>query len=184
MFDIIDNSNLRSNKMASKEHIERTLVIFKPDAVQRGIVGDILARFERVGLKIVGMKMVTPTRDQYYEHYENIGKVISRRGEGVFNAVLDFMLQGPVIVMVLEGVEAIEITRKLIGATEQKSAAIGTIRGDFSHISYGRADSEQKSTPNLIHASDGASDAEQEIRHWFSDSELYDYQVLHEKFTR
>lgn len=170
--------------MVSKEHIERTLVIFKPDAIQRGIVGAILTRFEQVGLKIVGMKMVTPTRDQYYEHYENIGKVISRRGEGVFNAVLDFMLQGPVIVMVLEGVEAIEITRKLIGSTEPKSAAIGTIRGDYSHISYGRADSENKSTPNLIHASDGSSDAEKEIKHWFSDSELYDYQALHEKFTR
>lgn len=170
--------------MSSKEHIERTLVIFKPDAVQRGIVGEILTRFERVGLKVVGMKMVTPTRDQYYEHYENIGKVISRRGEGVFNAVLDFMLQGPVIVMVLEGVEAIEIARKIVGATEPKSAAIGTIRGDFSHISYGRADSENKSTPNLIHASDGASDAEKEIKHWFSDSELYDYETVNEKYTR
>jgi len=170
--------------MSSKEHIERTLVIFKPDAVQRGVVGDILSRFERVGLKIVGMKMVTPTRDQYYEHYENIGQVISRRGEAVFNSVLDFMLQGPVIVMVLEGVEAIEVTRKIVGATEPKSAAIGTIRGDFSHISYSRADSEKKSTPNLIHASDGASDAQKEIKHWFSESELYDYEAIHEKFTR
>jgi len=170
--------------MSSKEHIERTLVIFKPDAVQRGVVGDILSRFERVGLKIVGMKMATPTRDQYYEHYENIGQVISRRGEAVFNSVLDFMLQGPVIVMVLEGVEAIEVTRKIVGATEPKSAAIGTIRGDFSHISYSRADSEKKSTPNLIHASDGASDAQKEIKHWFSESELYDYEAIHEKFTR
>ncbi len=170
--------------MASKEHIERTLVIFKPDAIQRGIVGDILARFERVGLKVVGMKMATPTRDQYYDHYETIGKVISRRGEGVFNAVLDFMLQGPVIVMVLEGVEAIEVVRKLVGSTEPKSAAIGTIRGDYSHISYQRADSEKKSTPNLIHASDGSADAAKEIKHWFSDSELYEYQALHEKFTR
>ena len=170
--------------MVSQEHIERTLVIFKPDAIQRGVVGDILVRFERVGLKIVGMKMVTPTRDQYYEHYENIGKVVSRRGEEVFNSVLDFMLQGPVIVMVLEGVEAIEVVRKLVGSTEPKSAAIGTIRGDYSHISYGRADSEKKSTPNLIHASDGESDAKKEIRHWFSDSELYDYEAMHEKFTR
>jgi len=170
--------------MTSQKHIERTLVIFKPDAVQRGIVGDILARFERVGLKIIGMKMVSPTREQYYEHYENIGKVISRRGEDVFKSVLEFMLQGPVIVMVLEGVEAIEVTRKLVGATEPKSALTGTIRGDYSHISYGRADSEKKSTPNLIHASDGASDAGQEISYWFSENELYDYQTMHEKFTR
>jgi len=170
--------------MSSQEHIERTLVIFKPDAIQRGVVGEILARFERVGLKVVGMKMVTPTRDQYYEHYENIGKVISRRGESVFNSVLDFMLQGPVIVMALEGVDAIEVVRKLVGSTEPKTAAIGTIRGDYSHISYGRADSEKKSTPNLIHASDGASDAKREIQHWFADSELYDYETVHEKFTR
>ena len=170
--------------MASKEHIERTLIIFKPDAVQRGIVGEILVRFERVGLKIVGMKMISPTREQYYTHYEDIGKVISRRGEETFNNVLDMMLQGPVITAVLEGVDAIEVTRKLVGSTEPKSAAVGTIRGDYCHISYGRSDAERKGTPNLIHASSDASDAEQEIQHWFSDSELCDYETVHEKFTR
>ncbi|MEI6053934.1 MAG: nucleoside-diphosphate kinase [Candidatus Saccharibacteria bacterium] len=170
--------------MASQKHIERSLIIFKPDALQRGIVGEILTRFERVGLKIVGMKMLCPNRDQFYKHYEDIGKVISRRGEHTFNVVLDFMSQGPVIAAVLEGVEAIEIIRKMIGATEPKSAASGTIRGDYCHMSYGRADSEDKGVPNLIHASADASEAEQEVAHWFSESELYDYQVLHEKFTR
>ena len=170
--------------MASLNNIERTLIIFKPDALQRGIVGEILTRFERVGLKIVGMKMVSPTREQYHVHYEDIGKVISRRGEETFNRVLDTMLQGPVITAVLEGVEAIEMTRKLVGATEPKSAAVGTIRGDYCHISYSRADAECKGIPNLIHASSNASDAEQEIQHWFSDSELCDYETVHEKFTR
>ncbi|MDK2898937.1 MAG: nucleoside-diphosphate kinase [Patescibacteria group bacterium] len=170
--------------MTSKEYIEKTLVIFKPDAVQRGVVGEILARFERVGLKIVAMRMEMPTRDQYYEHYEDIGKMISRRGEAVFNSVLEFMLDGPVIVMVLEGVDAIDVVRKMVGSTEPKAAAIGTIRGDYSHISYGRADSEHKSTPNIIHASADASDAKKEIRHWFSESDIYDYEIPNEKFTR
>lgn len=170
--------------MSSKEHIERTLVIFKPDAVQRGIVGEILTRFERVGLKVVGMKMITPTREQFFDHYETIGKVKTRRGEDTLNVVLDFMLDGPVIATVFEGVEAIAVARKLIGSTEPKSAAIGTIRGDYCHISYGRADSNKKAVPNLIHASEGVDDAEKEIGHWFSESELFDYEILHEKFTR
>lgn len=170
--------------MTNQNNIERTLIIFKPDALQRGIVGEILTRFERVGLKIVGMKMISPTREQYHVHYEDIGKIISRRGEETFNRVLNTMLQGPVITAVLEGVEAIEVTRKLVGSTEPKSAAVGTIRGDYCHISYDRADSECKGTPNLVHASSDSSDAEQEIKHWFSDSELCDYETVHEKFTR
>ena len=170
--------------MATQNHIEQTLVIFKPDAVQRGIVGEILARFERVGLKVVGMKMITPTREQFFEHYETIGKVKTRMGEDTLNVVLDFMSEGPVIAAVFEGVEAISVARKLIGSTEPKSAAIGTIRGDYCHISYGHADSEKKAIPNLIHASEGAEDAEKEIDHWFSDSEIYNYQTLQEKYIR
>lgn len=170
--------------MVDENLIEQTLVIFKPDAIQRGIVGEILTRFERVGLKVVGMKMVTPTREQFFEHYETIGKVKTRRGEDTLNVVLDFMLEGPVIATVFEGVEAISVARKLIGSTEPKSAPIGTIRGDYSHISYGRADSKKSAVPNLIHASESREDAEKEINHWFSDSEMYDYQVLHEKYTR
>lgn len=170
--------------MTSQKHIERTLIIFKPDALQRGIMGEILTRFERAGLKVVGMKMLAPNRDQYYGHYETIGKLVSRRGEKTFNNVLGMMMQGPVVAAVLEGVEAIEVVRKLVGSTEPKSAAIGTIRGDYCHMSYSRADAEGKGVPNLIHASADVSDAEQEIKHWFSESELYDYQVLNEKFTR
>lgn len=170
--------------MTSKKHIEQTLIIFKPDALQRGVVGEILARFERVGLKIVGMKMISPTHDHFFEHYETIGQVKSRRGEETFNQVVDFMLQSPVIAVVLEGIESVELVRKMIGSTEPKSAAVGTIRGDYSHISYSYADSAKKCVPNLIHASATSEEAEKEVNHWFSDSELYDYTTLNEMFTR
>ena len=164
--------------------VERTLIVFKPDAVQRGIVGEILSRFEKVGLKIVATKMIAPTKDHYYRHYEEIGKMITRRGKSTFDMTLEMMVQGPVIAMVLEGVEAVALVRKLVGTTEPKSALPGTIRGDFSHMSFGYADNESKGIPNLIHASGDAKEAEQEISHWFSDDELYDYNVLNEKFTR
>ena len=164
--------------------VEKTLVLFKPDALQRGVVGEILTRFERVGLKIVATKMIAPDREHYYKHYEEIGKMVTRRGEETFNITLDLMLQGPVIAMVFEGVEAVALVRKLVGTTEPKSAAPGTIRGDFSHMSFGFADSAKKGIPNLIHASGDPEEAEQEIGHWFSDDELYDYSVLNEKFTR
>lgn len=164
--------------------VEKTLVLFKPDAVQRGVVGEILTRFERVGLKIVGTKMIAPDRDHYFKHYEEIGQMVTRRGEETFNITLDLMLQGPVIAMVFEGVEAVALVRKLVGTTEPKSAAPGTIRGDFSHMSFGFADSAKKGIPNLIHASGDPEEAEKEIGHWFADEELYDYSALHEKFTR
>lgn len=170
--------------MAVKSKIQKTFIIFKPDAVQRGVVGEILSRFERVGLKIVGVKMIAPDKDQYYDHYEKIGKMVSRRGEKAFKVTLDFMLQGPVIAMVLEGVDAVELVRKMVGSTEPKSAMVGTIRGDYSHIGFEYADMAGKSTPNLIHASGDINDAEQEVGYWFADSELYDYKVMHEKYTR
>jgi len=175
---------IQGASIVSQKNIQKTLVIFKPDAVQRGVVGEILTRFERVGLKIVGVKMIAPTRDQFYHHYENIGKMVSRRGQHTFDVTVDFMLQGPVIAMVLEGIEAVTLVRKLVGSTEPKSAEVGTIRGDYAHISFDYADSESKSTPNLIHASGDPKEAEQEIDYWFADNELCSYKVLHEKFTR
>lgn len=164
--------------------IEKTLVLFKPDAVQRGVVGEILSRFERVGLKIVGTKMIAPDKAHYYKHYEDIGKMITRRGEDKFNITLDMMLSGPVIAFVFEGVEAVELVRKLVGPTEPKSAAPGTIRGDFSHMSFVYGDTAHKGIPNLIHASGDSKEAEQEIAHWFAETELYNYNLLSEKFTR
>lgn len=165
-------------------NIQKTLVVFKPDTVQRGLVGEILSRFERVGLKIVATKMIAPDKAHYHTHYEEIGKMITRRGEQAFDVTLDMMTQGPVIAMVFEGVEAIALVRKLVGPTEPKSAAPGTIRGDYSHMSFGYADDAEKGIPNLIHASGDAEEAEKEIAHWFTDVELYQYETLHEKFTR
>ena len=168
----------------SSNTIQQTLVLFKPDTVQRGLVGEILSRFERVGLKIIATKMIAPDKAHYYKHYEEIGKMVTRRGEQAFGVTLDMMIQGPVIAMVFEGVEAVALVRKLVGPTEPKEAAPGTIRGDYSHMSFGYADTEGKGIPNLIHASGDTEEAEQEIAHWFSDSELYQYKSVHEKFTR
>jgi len=166
------------------QDIQKTLILFKPDTLQRGLVGEILTRFERVGLKIIATKMLAPDKEHYFKHYEEIGKMVTRRGEHTFNITLDMMVQGPVIAMVLEGVEAVALVRKLVGPTEPKSASPGTIRGDFSHMSFGYADEKDKGIPNLIHASGDTEEAEKEIKHWFSEGELYDYQVLNEKFTR
>ena len=168
----------------SKKLIQRTLILFKPDAVQRGIVGEILTRFERVGLKIVGTKMIFPNKEHYHKHYEGIGKMVTRRGEKAFDMALEFMTQGPVIAMVFEGVEAVELVRKLVGGTDPKSALPGTIRGDYSHMSFGYADERNVGIPNLIHASGSIEEAKQEIEHWFSNYEIYDYSSPREKFTR
>ena len=163
--------------------MERTLIIFKPDAVMRGVVGEILSRFERAGLKIIGMKMVWPDEAHYHHHYETIGKVISRRGEKVYRWNTDFMKSGPVIAMVLEGIEAVELVRKMVGATEPKGALPGTIRGDFAHMSYGHGDKYQAAITNLVHASGSLDDAQQEVPHWFEKSELFEYKTVHERFT-
>jgi nucleoside-diphosphate kinase len=163
--------------------MERTLIVFKPDAVQRGIIGEIITRFERVGLKIVGTKMLRPDYDHYYTHYEDIGKMVTRRGKEIFDVTLEMMNEGPVIALVLEGIEAVSLVRKMVGGTEPKSALPGTIRGDYSHISFAHADKESIATPNIIHASGDASEAKVEIAHWFSENELFDYETTHEKYT-
>lgn len=168
----------------SLNNVEKTLVVFKPDTVQRGLVGEILSRFERVGLKIVATKMIKPNKEHYHRHYEEIGQMITRRGEHAFDVTLKMMVEGPVIAMVFEGVEAVALVRKLVGTTEPKAALPGTIRGDYSHMSFGYADSADKGIPNLIHASGDPEEAEKEIAHWFADGELYEYPTAHEKFTR
>jgi len=164
--------------------MERTLIVLKPDTLQRGIAGEIITRFERVGLKIVAAKMLSPDYDHYYGHYEGIGKLKTRRGEGIFETTLAMMQEGPVLAMVLEGIEAAEQVRKMVGPTEPKSAQPGTIRGDYSHVSYGHADKESIGIPNVIHASADAEEAAQEIAHWFSNSEIYEYETVHEKYTQ
>jgi len=164
--------------------IERSLIVFKPDSVQRGIVGEILSRFERAGLKIVGAKMLQPSYEHYFHHYENIGKMISRRGQKAFDVTLSMMNEGPVIAFVLEGVEAVSLIRKMVGATEPKSALPGTIRGDYAHMSFAHADVNNVGVPNVIHASGDPEEAKKEIDYWFSETELFSYRTASEKFTQ
>lgn len=164
--------------------MEKTLIIFKPDAVNRGIVGEVLTRFERVGLKIVGTKMLKPDYNHFYEHYEGIGTLKTRKGEEIFETQLQEMQQGPVIAMVLEGIEAVELVRKLVGPTEPKSAAPGTIRGDYAHMTYGHAAAAKRGTPNVIHASADTDEAKKEIAHWFKPEELVEYDIIHAHYTQ
>lgn len=164
--------------------MEQTLIILKPDAVQRQIAGEIITRFERAGLKIVGMKMLKPDYQHYYKHYENIGKMVSRRGKEAFDVTLDFMQAGPVIAVVLEGIEAVSLVRKMVGTTEPKEAVPGTIRGDYAHMSFTHANGHGIGIPNLIHASGDVDEAKEEISHWFSESDLFEYETAHEHFTQ
>lgn len=165
--------------------MERTLVVFKPDAVQRGLVGEILTRFERVGLKIIAMKMVEPNYDHYYYHYETIGKMVSRRGQDQFRVQLGAMQEGPVIAMVLEGVEAVSQVRQMVGTTSAHDAAPGTIRGDYAHASIEYVNKHNIALPTLLHASGDLVEAKQEIDLWFKPEEiLADYHTVHEYFTQ
>lgn len=164
--------------------MEKTLVIFKPDSVLRGIVGEIMTRFERAGFKIVGIKMLQATEDQLFEHYEGIGTLKTRKGDEIFESQLASMQDGPVIAMVLEGVDAVEAVRKMVGSTEPKSAVPGTIRGDYAHVSYGQAASIGRGVANIVHASADPKEAKAEIAHWFSQSEMHDYTATHEQFTQ
>jgi nucleoside-diphosphate kinase len=161
--------------------MERTLVLLKPDAVDRGLVGEIVTRFEKVGLKIVGLKMVWPQKDLAMAHYtEDLAK---RRGQHVRDLMVEMLMSGPVIALCLEGVEAVEIVRKMIGTTEPKSAAPGTIRGDYSHVSFKHADSKKMGVFNLVHASGSVEEAGPEISVWFKPEELHDHKPGYIKHT-
>lgn len=110
--------------------------------------------------------------------------MISRRGRKAFDVTVEYLQQGPVVAVVLEGVEAISLVRKMVGSTEPKSALPGTIRGDYAHISFAHADEKNAGVTNLIHASGDAGDAKQEIAHWFSQHEIFEYETSYEKFTQ
>lgn len=153
--------------------IEQTLIILKPDTLQRGLVGEVITRFERAGLKIVAMKMVAPDKAHFHKHYEGISNLISRWGEDIYNVTLAQMTETPVIAMVLEGVEAVSYVRKLVGTTDPKESAPGTIRGDFTHITRGYTNPIGATLPNILHASGNPEEAAKEIELWFSDSEVY-----------
>lgn len=154
--------------------IQRTLVLLKPDAVQRCYAGEIITRFEKAGLKIVGMKMVWADKAMAQEHYaEHVEKPF-------YPGLENMITEGPVIAFVLEGVEAIATVRKMVGSTEPKGAAPGTIRGDYAHASYGYADDKGIGLKNLIHASANTEDADKEVSLWFSKEETHTYKTVHD----
>jgi len=161
--------------------LERTLVLLKPDAIHRGIIGEILQRFEKIGAKMVGMKLLVSEKDTAMKHYtEDLSK---RRGEKVRQMMVEMLISGPIIAVVFEGVDMVEVARKLIGATEPKSAVPGTIRGDFAHVSYRYADEKGIGIFNLIHASATPEEAETEINVWFKPEELIRHRPIYTRFT-
>jgi len=161
--------------------LEKTLVLFKPDAIHRGIVGEILNRFERIGAKIIGMKLMVSEKDTAMKHYtEDLAK---RRGEKIREMMIEMLTSGPIVAIVFEGVDIVEVVRKLVGTTEPKSAAPGTIRGDFAHVSYKYADERGIGIFNLIHASATPDEAEVEINVWFKPEELVSHSPIYTKFT-
>jgi nucleoside-diphosphate kinase len=154
--------------------IEQTLVLVKPDGVKRGLIGEIIKRFEQRGLKIVGLKMTQVNPDFSKKHYS------AHIGKDFYKGLEKFITSGPVVAMVIEGVNAVEVVRKIVGSTEPKSAPVGTIRGDFAHVSLEHANFKGESAQNLIHASGNKKEAEQEVSLWFSIDEIYNYKLAHE----
>lgn len=199
-----------------KVKFERTYCMLKPDAVKRGLIGEIVHRIEKAGLKVVAMKMLVPTEEQVRAHYpasdeawvhrlgekslsgfENIEGVEPKEilgtddkktlGEGVVESLVQYMQSGPVVCMVVEGIQAVDMVRKLAGHTLPFKAAVGTIRGDFSVDSPAVANVEKRSIHNLFHASETPSEAESEIKLWFGDQDIPTYelgnsQVMYDKY--
>jgi nucleoside-diphosphate kinase len=154
--------------------IERTLVLLKPDAVQRCVSGEILSRFERAGLKVVGMKMVWCTPEMAKKHYKaHVSKPFYPGLEGTIT-------EGPVIAIALEGIKAVENVRKMVGPTEPFKAPPGTIRGDYAHITMEAANARGKAVRNLVHASGNLEEAKEELALWFRNEDLHTYKTVHE----
>jgi nucleoside-diphosphate kinase len=176
---------------------ERTFVMIKPDGVERGLVGEILKRFEQRGLRISALKMVSGAEDVIANHYADDEEWLKSVGEKTRSSfekkgiemnesdieigkrirswLMDYIKSGPVVAMVIEGNHAIEVVRKIVGPTEPRTAPAGTIRGDFSIDSYELGDNLKRPVKNLIHASGNAKEAENEIRIWFSEEEIFQY---------
>lgn len=183
--------------------IEQTLVLIKPDAVQRGLTGEILQRFEKTGLKIVGLKMLKASPDLAKKHYpDSLMPIVGGKtmkdweawgikgretkeeiGTIIVNSIRDMLTNHPFIALVLEGVHAVEIVRKIVGPTGPKDAPPGTIRGDLGHSSLGFASVQKKGISNLIHASGTLDEAKQEIAIWFNQEELHHYKTVHDELV-
>ncbi|MDD3778000.1 MAG: nucleoside-diphosphate kinase [Patescibacteria group bacterium] len=182
---------------------ERTLVILKPDSVQRGLIGEIIKRIESTGLKMVGLKMIIAQEDQCWQHYNKDEawflskgeKVVENRkeaglpiekeaieyGRDIIGALVKFMTCSPVVPMVFEGNQAVGIVKKLVGSTEPLSSDGGTIRGDYTIDSFGLANFDGRAVRNLIHCSDQVDEAKREISIWFDEKELLHYSLINEK---
>ena len=159
---------------------ERTLVLLKPDALARGLAGRILQRFEDAGLKIVGTKMRWMDAEFTRRHYFDLEE---RFGPNVYNSTANFMQQGPVIALAIEGAEAVSSVRKIVGKTYPNESLPGTIRGDFAHISKAYAEAKHEAVANLVHASGNVEEAKYEVELWFDPSELFEYKTLAERFA-
>lgn len=183
---------------------ERTLVIIKPDGVQRSLIGEIVSRFEDAGLKLVGMKMLVPAADHVEKHYtldpnwhratgEKTIKGYREKGmtppsddplaisAKILANLKKYLSSGPVVAFVLQGAHAVKIVRKIGGGTEPLTSDVGTIRGDFVLDSYEMADDDDRAVRNLIHMSGSVEEANVEIAHWFKAEELINYRVIHEE---
>ncbi len=182
---------------------ERTFVMVKPDGVQRGLVGEIIKRLERVGLKITALKMVIPTEEQCWTHYNKddawfmkkgertisdrqslglpVDKDAMEYGKDIIRALVKFMTSGPVVAMVLSGNQAVGIVTKLVGGTEPLTSDVGTIRGDFTLDSYNLSSQDERAVRNLIHCSDKPEEAEREMQIWFKPEEIIEYRQLNEE---
>jgi len=164
---------------------EKTLILIKPDGVMRNLVGKIIMRFEDSGLKIIGMKMVWATEDFARKHYgpeldERYKEVEKKYGRNVRTELVKYIKEGPIIAIVLEGVDAVKVTRKIVGTTYPNESPAGTIRGDFAHISKDFANDKNIMVKNLIHASESEKDADKEISLWFNKKELHSYKTVHD----
>lgn len=190
--------------MKPRQYHERTLVVVKPDGVQRSLVGDIIHRFERIGLKMVASKMLVATPAHVEKHYTLDPEWLMKTGlkaikgytdKGlkppstdplkvsglVLKNLIKYITSGPVIAMVWEGAHAVEIVRKLVGGTEPLTSDVGTIRGDYMLDSYRLSDHNERAIYNLVHASGSLKEANEEIALWFKDGELIDYDLMLEK---
>lgn len=182
---------------------EQTLVIIKPDAVQRGLIGDIITRIERTGLKVVALKMIVAQEDTLWKHYNKddawfiekgntaiksrqeqglpVEKEAIEYGKDILRGNIEFMISGPVIPFVVQGNQAVGIVKKLVGGTEPLTSDVGTIRGDYTVDTYSLANSSSRAVRNLLHCSDQVSEAQREIQLWFSEDEIIKYRLANER---
>lgn len=154
------------SNMSESNTWERTFVMIKPDGVKRSLIGTVIRRFENAGLTVTALKMQNVSKELAEQHY------LGHHGKSFFEPLVSLLCSGPVIAMSLEGAHAISVVRKIVGATEPREAAPGSIRGDFCHMSYARSKERMGVIPNLIHASDSPESAEWELGLWFTDTDF------------